>query len=103
MSPTQLPPDTIIAYCARYLATFKLPRYIEYVTEFPRTPSRKIKKAALLASKPDLRTDSFDAVDKIIKRRPPQELSEALLNADRRCTTFHKWQGARTVGPTTHD
>ena len=59
----ELPPETILAYCARNLARFKIPRYIEYVSEFPRTPSRKIRKAELVAGKTDHRIGAFDAVD----------------------------------------
>jgi acyl-CoA synthetase (AMP-forming)/AMP-acid ligase II len=65
ITSTELPPETILAYCARNLAAFKIPRYIEYVHEFPRTPSRKIKKAALLAEKEDRRIGAFDRVDKL--------------------------------------
>jgi len=46
------------------LAPFKLPRYLEYVATLPKTPSEKIKKDALKAEKPDLRTGSWDAVEK---------------------------------------
>jgi acyl-CoA synthetase (AMP-forming)/AMP-acid ligase II len=63
ITPLELPPEAILAYCARHLARFKIPRYIEYVDEFPRTPSRKIKKAALVAGKADQRIGAFDAVD----------------------------------------
>jgi len=35
------------AHCARHLASFKIPRYVEIVADFERTPSEKIKKADL--------------------------------------------------------
>ncbi|MBM3596922.1 MAG: ATP-dependent acyl-CoA ligase [Alphaproteobacteria bacterium] len=54
------PPETVVAHCEKLLARFKIPRYIEYVTEFPRTPSLKIKKSALIAAKPDLRVGCYD-------------------------------------------
>ena len=57
------PPDAVIAHCAKNLARFKIPRYLEYVTEFPRTPSLKIKKSTLLAAKPDLREGCYDRQD----------------------------------------
>jgi acyl-CoA synthetase (AMP-forming)/AMP-acid ligase II len=60
-----VPPETVIAHCAKNLARFKIPRYLEYVSEFPRTPSLKIKKSALIAAKPDLRVGSYDRVDKV--------------------------------------
>ena len=59
----EVPPEAIIAHARKYLAPFKLPRYIEYRSEFPRTPSNKIRKPALLKEKPDLRADSWDRVD----------------------------------------
>ncbi len=45
-------PEAIIAHCKERLAAFKIPRYITFVTEFPRTPSRKIRKT-LLDGDPD--------------------------------------------------
>lgn len=59
------PPEKIVAYARRFLAAFKVPRYIEYVSEFPRTPSGKVRKQELIASKPDLRVGSWDRVDGI--------------------------------------
>jgi len=47
VTPEECPPDAIVAHCARLLAAFKVPRYISYVSEFPRTPSRKIRKPEL--------------------------------------------------------
>lgn len=64
-SKTDVPPEAVLAHCAKNLAKFKIPRYLEYVTEFPRTPSLKIKKSALIAAKPDLRVGSFDAAEKV--------------------------------------
>ncbi|MBM3571482.1 MAG: AMP-binding protein, partial [Alphaproteobacteria bacterium] len=54
------PPEAVFAHCEKLLARFKIPRYLEYVAEFPRTPSLKIKKSALLAAKPDLRMGCYD-------------------------------------------
>jgi crotonobetaine/carnitine-CoA ligase len=59
-----LRPHHILAELAKVLAPFKLPRYLEYVTTLPKTPSEKIKKDTLKAAKPDLRTGSWDAVEK---------------------------------------
>ncbi len=58
-----VPPEAVIAYCERNLARFKLPRYLEYVADFPRTPSEKVRKTALIEAKPDLRVGSFDVVE----------------------------------------
>ncbi|MGE0096587.1 MAG: class I adenylate-forming enzyme family protein [Alphaproteobacteria bacterium] len=58
-----VPPEAVLAHCEKNLARFKIPRYLEYVTEFPRTPSLKIKKSSLIAAKPDLRVGAHDRVD----------------------------------------
>lgn len=41
-------PARVIAHCAEMLAAFKVPRYIEYFTDFPRTSSGKIAKQDLV-------------------------------------------------------
>jgi len=58
-------PDLIIEYCKAHLAVFKTPRYIEYVEEFPYTPSHKIAKGELKKLKSDLRIGSYDSVDEV--------------------------------------
>jgi len=55
-------PQAIIDYCSERLAKFKIPRYIEYCLDFPRTPTLKVKKHVLLAQKNDLRSGSYDAL-----------------------------------------
>ena len=50
----------VFEHCAKNLARFKIPRYVEFVEEFPRTPSLKIRKSELLSVKEDLRAGSFD-------------------------------------------
>lgn len=60
LTPTELPPEAILNVCRANLAKFKIPRFIQYVSEFPRTPSRKVKKSTLRQT-PDLRSGSFDA------------------------------------------
>lgn len=40
--------DEVIDYCKQHLAQFKVPTIIEFVTDFPRTATGKIKKNALL-------------------------------------------------------
>jgi acyl-CoA synthetase (AMP-forming)/AMP-acid ligase II len=59
------PPETILDYAREQLAYFKVPRYIEYVDDLPRTPSERVEKHRLLKAKPDLRVGSYDAVEKI--------------------------------------
>jgi carnitine-CoA ligase len=55
-----LPPEDVIRWCAERLAPFKVPRYLEYrTTDFPRTPSLRVKKDDLKAAD-DLVKDSWD-------------------------------------------
>jgi acyl-CoA synthetase (AMP-forming)/AMP-acid ligase II len=46
-TPATVPPQRIIGHCAGQLAAFKVPRYIEYYEDFPRTSSGKIAKQQL--------------------------------------------------------
>lgn len=64
MTSKDLPPEQIIALCAKSLAVFKLPRYLEYRTKpLPRTPSgTKLVKSDLLKEKPDLLSGCWDRV-----------------------------------------
>jgi acyl-CoA synthetase (AMP-forming)/AMP-acid ligase II len=56
-----LDPEAIFEACRSQLALFKIPRFIEFVTEFPMTAgSGKISKGTLRTSKPDLRAGSYD-------------------------------------------
>ena len=56
-----LPPEAIIDFCKVNLASFKIPRYIEYrLSDFERTPSMRVQKQSLLKEKPDLRVGSWD-------------------------------------------
>ena len=64
-SRDKVTPDVILSEAARTLAAFKVPRYLEYVEELPRTPSQKIKKDVLKALKPDPRLGSWDRVDRV--------------------------------------
>ena len=53
-------PQEIIAWCSERLADFKVPRYIEFRTEFPRTPTSKIQKNILKAEKRNLTEGCYD-------------------------------------------
>src|SRR5579862_1846408 len=55
-----VPPERILAFCAEYLAPFKLPRYIAYVPAFTMTDSARVEKKTLIAGVADLRANSFD-------------------------------------------
>lgn len=54
------PPDRIISHCEAHLAAFKVPRFVAFVAEFPRTASNKIAKAQLIEGCDDLRIGAYD-------------------------------------------
>jgi len=63
LAADQSSPEAIIAHCRKNLASFKVPRYIEYRdTPLPRTASDKIAKPALILEKPNLFAGSWDRV-----------------------------------------
>ncbi len=46
-TPETVPPKEIWNFCKLHLAAFKVPRYIEYRAELPKTPSSKVQKNIL--------------------------------------------------------
>ncbi len=42
-----LPPEKLIEFCDQRMAHFAVPRYVEYVTELPKTPTNRIEKYRL--------------------------------------------------------
>jgi acyl-CoA synthetase (AMP-forming)/AMP-acid ligase II len=62
-SARDVTPEEIQAHCRERLSKFKVPRYIAYVGEFPRTPSNKIAKNKLIAGVDDLRSGAFDLLE----------------------------------------
>jgi crotonobetaine/carnitine-CoA ligase len=64
VTPGDCTPEAILAWAGEKLAYFKLPRYIEYVSDLPRTPSEKVAKHELIKARKDLREGSYDAVEK---------------------------------------
>ena len=42
-----MPPQDIWNFCKPHLAAFKVPRFIEYRDELPKTPSSKVQKNIL--------------------------------------------------------
>jgi acyl-CoA synthetase (AMP-forming)/AMP-acid ligase II len=46
-TPESLPPEAIWTFCKEHLAPFKIPRFLEYREELPKTPSSKIQKNIL--------------------------------------------------------
>ena len=63
LGPADVPPDPIFAHCARRLARFKVPRYLEYVDELAKTASNKVAKH-LLTARDDPRRGSYDHVER---------------------------------------
>ena len=48
-SGQQLSPEAVVVWCAERLSEFKIPRYVEFMSELPRTGPLKIDRAALAA------------------------------------------------------
>lgn len=63
LTAAEVAPERIEAWSRERLAAYKVPRYIEYRQELPRTQSEKVSKPDLLKEKDDLRCDSHDRVD----------------------------------------
>jgi crotonobetaine/carnitine-CoA ligase len=61
-TPESLPPDRIWNFCKKHLAPFKVPRYLEYRTELPKTPSSKIQKGILREEPKGPKGTIFDRV-----------------------------------------
>jgi len=53
-------PADIIIWCSENLAIFKVPRYLEFRSTFPRTPSLRVRKEELRSETKDLTKDCFD-------------------------------------------
>lgn len=63
-NPQTLPPEELIAFCTERIAKFKVPRFIEFRNEFPRTPTLKVEKYKLRIEKKDPRSGCYDAQEK---------------------------------------
>ncbi len=50
----------VIAHCEANLAPFKVPRFYEFRSALPKTPSLKIAKQTLVAERDDLRVGAYD-------------------------------------------
>ncbi len=65
LKPEQITdPESILDFAREQLAYFKVPRYIEFVDDLPRTASERVEKHKLIKAKPDLRMGSYDAIEK---------------------------------------
>ena len=61
LTQDDISPQAVLEHCARHLAAFKVPRYLQYMHEdFPRTPSRKIAKKRLISETVDPFAGTFD-------------------------------------------
>ena len=65
VSPDSFSLDALFEHSKRKLAAFKVPRYVAFIDDYPRTPSHKIAKHKLVAASDDLRKGSFDRVDEL--------------------------------------
>jgi acyl-CoA synthetase (AMP-forming)/AMP-acid ligase II len=63
LGPSDLPPQRVLAHCRARLARFKLPRFIAYLPELPKTPSGKVAKTALRPAGANLRLGTYDTTD----------------------------------------
>ncbi|MEV8632081.1 AMP-binding protein [Streptosporangium sp. NPDC051023] len=57
-----VPPQELVAFVRQRLAGFKVPRFVEYVEEFPMTPSERIAKHLL----PSGRDNEYDAMEETV-------------------------------------
>ena len=62
LRPEDVPPERIVAHCEGQLASFKIPRYLEYRDSFSYGPADRVEKQRLIAEKADLREGSYDRV-----------------------------------------
>jgi crotonobetaine/carnitine-CoA ligase len=58
----EMSPEEVIAHCEQNMALFKVPRYLEFRDELPKTPSERVQKQKLLQEKEDLAEGSYDRV-----------------------------------------
>ncbi len=56
----EIGPREIVEYCRGKIASFKVPRYVEFVEEFPYTPTGKIQKQRLRDREEDEEPDHWD-------------------------------------------
>ncbi|MGH7873515.1 MAG: class I adenylate-forming enzyme family protein, partial [Candidatus Binatia bacterium] len=63
-TPASVPADEIWTFCKPHLAAFKVPRFIEYRDELPKTPSSKVQKNILRDESKNPRARVFDRLAK---------------------------------------
>ena len=57
---SDLAPEDVVYWCAEHLAYFKVPRYVEFKEDLPRTPSLRVRKDLLRQEREDLTQGCFD-------------------------------------------
>jgi len=67
-NPGSIPPEEVIAFCLKHIAKFKVPRYVEYREDFPRSATERIQKHVLIAEKKDLSSGCYDSVERRWRR-----------------------------------
>jgi crotonobetaine/carnitine-CoA ligase len=65
------PAQQLLEWCAERLAYFKVPRYVEYRDDFPRTPTEKVQKQALKTERDDLTAGCYDRLGERSQIRGP--------------------------------
>jgi crotonobetaine/carnitine-CoA ligase len=59
-TPASVSPEELWHFCKPHLAAFKVPRYLEYRDELPKTPSSKVQKNILRDESKQGGTKVFD-------------------------------------------
>ena len=75
-----LSPEDVILWCTENLAAFKVPRYVEFRTEFPRSAIGRIQKNELKKEKEDLTEGCYDREAKKEERGKVHQEFVAALN-----------------------
>jgi crotonobetaine/carnitine-CoA ligase len=70
-SAESCPPTELLEWCEARLAYFKVPRYLEYRDDFPRTPTEKVQKQALKTESGDLTAGCYDRIAEKAKAQGP--------------------------------
>lgn len=63
LSQEAVDPRDFVEHVKGKLATFKAPRFVEFVDDFPMTPSERVAKHELLRMKEDQQVGTYDAVE----------------------------------------
>src|SRR5262249_15653321 len=66
------PPKALVEWCEARLAYFKIPRFVEYRDEFPRTPTEKVQKQILKSERHDLTAGCYDRLAQSEFREDPK-------------------------------